>query len=545
MSELQGAVAPNDVRNVLQEVRENGEVPRSGGDDKESLRRTFRELAKGSLYFLTKAVLGYPDLTTKVHKPYADFIQNLDYKRTIDLMPRGVYKTTVGTIGFTIWYLINHPDHFILIANQTSANAERMLLEIEGHLDGSNPLMNWLFPEYIKPHAKWKPWSATQLTIPCRKIISGTPSVMALGVGAKAESWHFHVVINDDLIGEKAMYSATEMANAIAWHDYSVSLFVSPKYGIERMHGTRWSMSDLYSVVLNNPHYHSYIRAAKDRETGELLFPELLDEDTLREIRDNNFQHYMSQYMNDPHNQEALDFRIEWLNKYKLYKDPQQGAYCECNGDTFYVKDMEVGLFVDPAASGDVSVDVQKQLKRGRNQRANNAVGIWGLHGTGGYFLLDLWTGRGQGENPELQVAKKMLEMVLRWKGYARKGFVEDYGAQQALITIFNMLCEQEGTAFPMQGIGRSMQRAKIVRIRGAIGGPAQNGQIYVRDFHDQFIQEFSDFPQSDTFDTLDMSTWAFIQLRKPKSPAKERVNRQVSQKRKGKRLKSIGRAGY
>jgi hypothetical protein len=122
---------------------------------------------------------------------------------------------------------------------------------------------------------------------------------------------------------------------------------------------------------------------------------------------------------------------------------------------------------------------------------------------------------------------------------------VENYGAQQALITIFNMLCQQEGVAFTLKGIGRSMQKAKIVRIRGALGGPGQNGQIFVRPFHDQFITEFSNFPQSDTFDTLDMSTWAFIQLRKPHSPAQENVNREHAKRRKLKRLRSISKAGY
>jgi len=547
MPQVQERTAPNDVRTVMQELRESGKLQGSkeSGNAREELRQTFRELSKRNLYFLAKAVLGYSDLTKKTHKPYADFIQDLSNKRTLDLMPRGVYKTTIGTISFAIWYLLNFPNHFILIANQTANNADRMLMEIEGHLDGSNPMMNWLFPDYIKPHAKFKPWSSTQMTVPCRTVISGTPSILALGIGAKTESWHFHVVINDDLIGENAMYSSSEMANAIAWHDYSVSLFVSPREGIERVHGTRWSMSDLYSVILERPLYATYIKSARDRNTGELLFPELLDEEVLREIRDNNFQHYMSQYMNDPQNPEALDFRITWLNRYKMYKDEEKGAYCEFEGDKFYVKDMEVGLFVDPAGSGDVAVDIQKQLKRGRNKRANNAVGVWGLHGTGGYFLLDLWAGRGQGENPELQVAKKMLEMVLRWKGYIRSGYVENYGAQQALITIFNMLCQQEGVAFTLKGIGRSMQKAKIVRIRGALGGPGQNGQIFVRPFHDQFITEFSNFPQSDTFDTLDMSTWAFIQLRKPHSPAQENVNREHAKRRKLKRLRSISKAGY
>lgn len=536
------ANSDGDALRLLQEI---GGLSERSSATNELLRREFRELCKQNLYFLTKAILGYGDLTKKTHKPYADFIQNLDNKRTLDLMPRGTYKTTVGTIGFAIWYLLNYPDHFILIANQTASNAERMVLEIENHLDGSNPMMNWLFPEYIKPHSRYTPWSSKGFTVPCRSVISGTPSVYALGVGAKAESWHFHVVINDDLIGEKAMYSSTEMSSAIAWHDYSVSLFVSPKDGIERMHGTRWSMSDLYSEVLEEEDYVVYERAAKDRVTGELLFPELLDEETLRKIRDKNFQVYMSQYMNDPQNEEALEFRKSWLNYYKLFLDDDAGYYCVLDGERYYLKDMNIGLFVDPAGSGDIEEDMRKQLKRGRAKKANNCVGVWGVHGTGMYFLLDIWTGRGVGENPELQLAEKMLGMFMRWKGYIAKGYMEDYGAQGAIITVFNMLCRQHGTYFIVEPIGRSMQKAKLVRIRGALGGPGQNGQICVRPFHDDFISEFGSFPQSDRLDTLDMSTWAFVKLMPPMNPAQDKVSKRASERRKNRRLRHISRAGY
>lgn len=545
MPEVQECTAPDHVRNEVFELWERGELQGSDVAIDTELRSIFRDLSKRSLYFFTKAVLGYSDLTRSCHKPYADFIQDLSNKKTLDLMPRGTYKTTVGTIGFVLWFGLHYPNKFVLVANQTASNAERMILEMESHLEGGNVMMNWLFPEYIKPNDRFKPWSSQAFSYPCRTVLSGTPSVYALGVGAKAESWHFHVVINDDLIGEKAMMSESIMLDAISWHDYAVSLFVSPRTGIERMHGTRWSMSDLYSVVKEDPEYEVYEKPARDPITGGLLFPELLDDDTLRKIRDRNFQVYMSQYMNDPQNEEALDFRARWLRKYKLLKDKELGAYCEVDGEKFYISEMDVGLFVDPAGSGDVDINIVKQLKRGRTKKANNCVGIWGLHGSGLYFLLDLWTGRGKGENPELEVAQKMFEMVMRWKGYVRKGYVENYGAQQAVITIFNMLCTQNDTAFPMDGIGRSFQKAKMVRIRGALGGPAQNGQICVRNIHDQFISEFSKFPQSDLFDTLDMSTWAFIVLKKPSSNVRKKLNQQASKRKKNTRLRHISRAGY
>lgn len=537
----------DDIGDEVQSLLGDAKLPAGDGtNQKEALRRVYRELAKRSLYFLTKAVLGYRDLTPRTHKGYADFLQDLSKRKTLDLMPRGVFKTTIGTIGFSIWYLLNHPEHSILIGHQNQGNAEKMLLEIESHLDGSNKMMNWLFPEMIRPHKRYTPWSSTQMTVPNSKSIRRTPSIMVLGVGGRAESLHFNVIINDDLIGSAAMESEAVMLDAIAWHDYSTSLFIKPHEGIERCHGTRWSLNDLYSVLLKDPEYSIYWKEAEDSETGELLFPEWLPRDELRRIKERNFAHYMSQYQNNPRDPASLDFSVEWLRKYLLLNDGDgKGPYCQVDGQKFYVADMDVVLAVDPAGSGDADMNVAKVALRGRAKRANNAVGVVGLHGDGRYFLLDLWVGRGVGQNPELQVAEQMLAMARRWHGYVRRGYVESYGAQSALITVFNMLARQNNFFFPVDETPRGVQKAKKVRIRTMVGSVAQNGMLHVRAGHDMFINEFGDFPQSDNFDTLDMMYWALYHLQKPRSRVEEYQVQQARLRKKRSRRMSVSRAGY
>ena len=61
------------------------------------------------------------------------------------------------------------------------------------------------------------------------------------------------------------------------------------------------------------------------------------------------------------------------------------------DGETFYVDEMDVRLTVDPAGSGDITSRFAEVAKRGRAQKANNAVEVWGAHGTGKKFLLDMW----------------------------------------------------------------------------------------------------------------------------------------------------------
>lgn len=528
---------------------QGGLVLEGVGSGDERLRQTYRTLARNSLYFLAKGVLGYKDVSRRTHKPICDFVQDPTNLRTLVLQPRSTYKTTIGTISYSIFYLLNNPDGRVLIANQVIGNAEIMLQEIEMHLDGSNAMMNWLFPEYIKPHERWKPWSQESMMVPCRRLISGTPSIMIIGTGGRVESRHFDVIINDDLVGEKAMSSDKEMMDAITWHDYSVSLFVDPSVGIERMYGTRWSLTDLYSVVMKDPEYKTMLRHAIDPETNQLFFPEKLNHETLTRIRDRNYAHYMSQYMNDPENPEALEFRKDWLRIYSLEPRKNRNGVeepaCVLDGKVYMVSDMDVILVVDPAGSGDADVNMAQELKKGRARKSNNAVGVVGFHGSGLIFLIDLWAGRAMGENPELEVAHKIFQLAQRWKGYLRKGYVEAYGAQAALITIFNMVCRDNNFSFPMDEIPRGVKKAKPVRIRGAVGGPAQNRQICVRPHHDQFIYEFSKWPMAGVNDCLDMMAWAIIMGKRPLGDSEIKVRKESDDKFRRVRLRMIGRGGY
>jgi hypothetical protein len=538
----------DSLRDEVYGLWENGRISDSDVSGSVEIKRVFRELSKRSLYFLVKGVLGRDRLRPVPHKRMCAFAQrgldDPEYRRQAGIYPRGVFKTEVRTKGVAIQATLRNPNVRMLISNQTASNASKMIREIEQHFDGSNPMMNWLFPEYIKPNDKWKPWSEDEMIIPCRTIIAGTPTIMIIGTGGRIESQHFDIIFTDDLIGEKAMESPKEMLDAIIWHDGIESLFIDPRTGIEIMSGTRWDLADLYQTVIENPLYKVVCEPAENIQTGELFFPELLDKQVLHSIKTTNYALYMSQYMNDPENPEVLEFRREWLREYMLTKT-DDGPACELNGETFLIKDMDVVLAVDPAASGDIERRVIEELKKGRSQKSNNAVEVWGLHGSGTYFLLDLWTGRAVGENPEAQLARKMLEMFRRWKGYIRTGVLESFGAQAAIITVFKMLLAGTGESYPLKEAPKGSTRAKKVRVRAYLGGPAQNKQIAVRPGHDMFRYEFGKFPQSDQLDTLDAAVWAFQEIRRPNTGVEQAIANRKSRRQNERRIKMVGRAGY
>jgi hypothetical protein len=548
MSDMRDSLSSNTKRDAMPDLRQLDSL-RTGAQN-EGLRQQLRELCKNDLYFLCKGVLNYDRLVPRTHMPVCKFMQDLTSKKKMLLLPRGCYKTTIGTIGLSIFILINDPNARILIVNQTATNAERMLLEIEQHLDGTNSLFRWIFPELCRPSMSWTPWSSAQMSVPNRTIISGTPSITAIGVGARMESQHFDWILEDDPVGENAMQSDVEMESTKTWHTYSDALFVEVATGKRRVLGTRWGHNDLYGAIIRNETgWDIYHKPARDYKTGELLFPEKLNDDTLNELMAKNYKMYLSQYQNDDSNPEALDFKPDWIQRYKLLADPQTGRPTCVVGNTVYrVEDMNCGIFIDTAASGDIDSNLDAKIRAGNVTRSNNAVEVWGIHGSGKMFMLDCWVGRGRNENPELQIAEKIYEMFTTWDGYIPKGYVEAYGAHASMITVFNMVCQQHGKRYIIEPIrDDKAHRAKDIRIRSTVGAVAANKDIFIRESHDQFFSEYCTFPDSETKDTLDAAAYAIMKLgiRKPRSPVAQKIQQIASEKKRAIRMAHIGRGGY
>lgn len=547
MSSLRGDPVPDQERDEVSNLLLAGGLSVSDIKADGRLREVLADCGKRSLYFLVKAILGYSALTLRTHKPICDVIQDTTRKRVLVLLPRGCFKTTIGTIGFIIWLLINDPNRRIILANQTTRNAERMLLEIEQHLQGSNEMVNWLYPWIIRPGEKWKPWSSVEMTVPGRDIISGMPSVSTIGVGTRAESMHAEWEIHDDLVGLEDMFSEVNMYSAATWHEYALSLFTEPGQGWERIYGTRWpGDGPLYGKLIDSGDYEVIWKPARDEETGELFFPERLGEDALRRIRDKNYVLYMYNYMNKAVGIGTSDFNKNDLRYYWLV-ETKQGPGCKLpDGTVYLVKDGDVVIAVDPAGSGDTDRSTISEVRSQSSiRKSNNAVCVWMAHPSGLLFQLYSWAGRAHGENPELQIAKKMLEVARDWYGYARTGVVEAYGAQAGLITIYNMLCRESNFHFKFEETPRGIKTAKKVRIRGTLGGPAGNGQVYVRKNQDQFIEEYAQFPHGEMMDTLDAATWAVMSLRQQPTIAQRSTAKEVLAKRAMRRIKFITRAGY
>ncbi len=466
--------------------------------------------SKESLYFFTKAILNFNKLTPGLHQEVSAFIQDFSIPRKLLLLPRGHYKSTISTIGYALWLMIqdiipgpNIPgsEIRILLSNESATNAEHFLSTIENVFETNQLfrlLFNHLLPDSGIGAGKSKRWNQSEMLI---KRESSWPeaTIETIGVGGAAQSRHYDVIIFDDLIGKEAMDSETTMTSTISWFDYAESLFVSPTKGIANVIGTRWTKRDLYQHILeDDKRYKVYKRECI--EDNKPIFPEEFTLEFYDDLRKKNFAHYSSQYCNNPTDPSKCDFKEEWL-KYYTYEHTDDSTYIR-------TEDEEKGLpfrELDIVGAFDPSIDEKPTASQ-------RAIVIMGQDHKSRVFLLDTYASR--------DTVDKVLDAIfsINAKWHPRDFLVESV----ALSRLYLPLIEKEGKLrhkyVSCTPITVSTQRGKDARIRDAIQQVAAEGRLYVQTHHRDFIQQFLDFPQGKFKDVVDAAAMCLTALRTPDS---------------------------
>lgn len=267
-----------------------------------------RHRARTDLVWLANNVLGYPDVSERVHGPilsvlqhfpganefhktvadYRDAMQgkvlweplcqmehlppNEGFKQTRDnliLFPRGHIKSTLVTVSHSIQWILNYPNIRILLTTATETLVTGFIIEIRNHFIKNDQLRS-LFPELCPVAKDGKVPDLGNLsgfTIPGRddnnkKLGPGgkDPTLMASTVGSSITGYHGDVQKNDDLV-EKINSSSQNGIDDVTRHfgsmgdlldKYNTDDPEKPLKGWIDMVGTPWDFSDLYQVRRND-----------------------------------------------------------------------------------------------------------------------------------------------------------------------------------------------------------------------------------------------------------------------------------------------------
>lgn len=241
-----------------------------------------------------------------------------DKNQLLLLMPRGTFKSSVITIGFTLQLLLIDPDIRILIDSETFSKAKAFFAEIKGHLEGNvkyREVYHYIHGVMPDSRKKAELWSDSQLNVAARKRSRKEPTISCGGVDVTKNGMHYDLIIMDDLHSELNTANRDQIDKVIQHYKLAYSLLDPGKPLI--VIGTRWDYNDVYQHILNNEkdNFNIMVRKAHNRD-GSLFFPERLTEAFLLKTRKTMGSYlYSCQYENEPVDDETATFRRSLLVK--------------------------------------------------------------------------------------------------------------------------------------------------------------------------------------------------------------------------------------
>ncbi len=256
-------------------------------EEMERLRIKLRRKAQSNLWFFCYHVCGWPDIANELHVEMCNRYQQRIGKRfRLYLVPRSHLKTTLWTVGATLWELVQDwvtlpsgkkmrgQDLRFLIVNAKLENAIDILRDIKSILIG-NDMFKWLFPEYV-PDEAWQrgrgkgKWTDDRIDLPC-SVQAGRKegNIEVMSVGASLVSKHYDVMKFDDPVNEDNTTTKQYRDRIHRWYRNSLQLRNDPISSRVELVGTRWHYDDLYGRIITQ----ELKRRENQKETGEKVTP--------------------------------------------------------------------------------------------------------------------------------------------------------------------------------------------------------------------------------------------------------------------------------
>lgn len=283
-----------------------------------------RWLARFDLVYLCNEILGYVDVSEKVHgglirtlqqfpKPTREEFDKNDYyengkwnykpihslkefvalpgkRRRLILDSRGHLKTTINCQAHTIQWLLNYPDLAVLIIQSNLDKGNMIVDEIRDHFR-YNPKLRQLFPELCPQKSINDFGKVGEFNI--RRFYDITsarkePSVCASSIEKGSAGVHYDVMKFSDIVDPNNCFG--DQLEKVAKSFYMAeNLLVAPSYWID-VEGTRYNFGDVYGKIIETyekaladgrePEYLMYVRACFERDTGNAP-PKYLPEEQL------------------------------------------------------------------------------------------------------------------------------------------------------------------------------------------------------------------------------------------------------------------------
>ncbi len=198
-------------------------------------------------FYFSKYILEYQDLDWKVHGQFIDVFESKAPRKLV-VMPRGTFKSTLGSVAYPIWSLLRNPDIAILLDSEIYTNSKNFLREIKGHLEGER--ITSLFGNQVGIK-----WDEGEVIVKARTRNRKEASITVGGIETVKVGQHYDVIIGDDYNSPRNSETPEKCQKVIDHVRYNLNI-LNPG-GEYLFIGTRYAERDipgwLFTDILDEP----------------------------------------------------------------------------------------------------------------------------------------------------------------------------------------------------------------------------------------------------------------------------------------------------
>src|SRR3990167_4700886 len=245
--------------------------------DPDAATEALQARGRESLAFFCRELLGFTDMNAE-HEALCEYLQHDPAPVRLILMPRGTFKSSISTIGDTLWLLANEPNERVLLYSDATEKAEGFLTGIKHHIQGA--IQGSLFRAVYKDWTvdpKRGVWNQGAITIAERTSAAIEPSIETAGVETSKTGKHYNRIKFDDLVTDKNVTTRELMDKVIDVYKNADSLLL--RSGRKDLIGTRWDYGDLYgwlkATFAGDPGFSMFHRAGHDVDRTRYYFQEI------------------------------------------------------------------------------------------------------------------------------------------------------------------------------------------------------------------------------------------------------------------------------
>lgn len=204
-------------------------------------------------FLFAKHCLGYKDLEWEVHKEAVRTLES-NAKKKIVVLPRGSFKSSLGSVAYPIWRLMKDQNLTILLDSEIYTNSKNFLREIKGHF-ASKAFMTF-FGNQIGPK-----WDEGEIIISSRTRNRKEASITVGGIETTKVGQHYDLIIGDDYNSSQNSDSPEKCQKVIDHFKYNLNI-LNPG-GEYLIIGTRYAELDVIGFLLSNVLEEKYLAEGK------------------------------------------------------------------------------------------------------------------------------------------------------------------------------------------------------------------------------------------------------------------------------------------